>query len=431
VKNRILFISLAAVLALSLGLIGCDGGGVKYDLTIASTAGGSTTPGVGTSTYNEGQVVNLKATPDANYHFVNWTGDVAAIADVNDATTTITMNGDYSITANFEGVETITIGFNHIWPATSFQQTVQFERYFAMVEEEADGKYDLKIDWYPVGTLLAGAEIFQGVAAGTVDAGCSVNAYTATAFPVMVTLSQSGVAPPKNSQAGSMTAWEFYKFYNPQEYKDVKILYLFNTPPGWLHCEPGLNVTKLAQMQGLRVRATGASSKGITAVGATPVGGAQGDVVTLAKAGDIDANIAPLETLITYSQQEVFDSSTFVPFFYSECFYVIMNWDFWDDLPADLQAAFDAVAEDAVKEAGQIWQYKEGEFKQQAIADYGHTFLELDPAEQANWVAALAGIGGEYAATLDGKGFDGDAIVAKAKELAAKNNAITWPEFTP
>ena len=73
-----------------------------YDLTTSSTAGGSvTTPGEGTFTYDEGTVVDLVATPDFGYDFVNWTGDVGTIADVDAPTTTITMNGNYSITANF------------------------------------------------------------------------------------------------------------------------------------------------------------------------------------------------------------------------------------------------------------------------------------------------------------------------------------------
>jgi hypothetical protein len=74
----------------------------KYDLTIDSTEGGSvTTPVEGTHTCDEGTVVNLVATPDADYYFVRWTGDVGTIANVNDASTNITMNGDYTITANF------------------------------------------------------------------------------------------------------------------------------------------------------------------------------------------------------------------------------------------------------------------------------------------------------------------------------------------
>ena len=76
---------------------------IRYDLTISSTAGGSVTvPGEGTYPYDAGTVVNLKAVADAGYAFVNWTGDVGEIADVNANETTITMNANYTITANFE-----------------------------------------------------------------------------------------------------------------------------------------------------------------------------------------------------------------------------------------------------------------------------------------------------------------------------------------
>jgi len=48
-----------------------------------------------------GRVVNLVASPDAGHSFLYWSGDVDTIDDVYDASTTITMNGWYSITANF------------------------------------------------------------------------------------------------------------------------------------------------------------------------------------------------------------------------------------------------------------------------------------------------------------------------------------------
>lgn len=74
----------------------------ELSLTISSTAGGSvTTPGEGTSTYDTGTLVSLVATPASGYRFVNWTGDTSTVANVNTAATTITMNGDYTITANF------------------------------------------------------------------------------------------------------------------------------------------------------------------------------------------------------------------------------------------------------------------------------------------------------------------------------------------
>jgi len=74
----------------------------QYDLTISSTAGGSVTvPGEGTFTYDAGRVLDLVAQADSDYMFVNWTGDVTTIANARGAFTTIAMNDDYSIVANF------------------------------------------------------------------------------------------------------------------------------------------------------------------------------------------------------------------------------------------------------------------------------------------------------------------------------------------
>ncbi|NWF77506.1 MAG: hypothetical protein HXY36_02765 [Chloroflexi bacterium] len=78
---------------------------IGYSLAVDSTEGGEViTPGEGTFTYDAGTVVDLLAEAEAGYQFINWTGDVGTIANVNAASTTITMNGDYSITANFEPV---------------------------------------------------------------------------------------------------------------------------------------------------------------------------------------------------------------------------------------------------------------------------------------------------------------------------------------
>jgi uncharacterized repeat protein (TIGR01451 family)/uncharacterized repeat protein (TIGR02543 family) len=82
----------------------------QYSLTISSSAGGSvTTPGEGTFTRSAGTVADLVATPASGYHFVNWTGDVGTVADVNDASTTIVMNGDCTITADFASSPSVTV----------------------------------------------------------------------------------------------------------------------------------------------------------------------------------------------------------------------------------------------------------------------------------------------------------------------------------
>ena len=105
-KNTITFVSLAVVLALGAGAIGCTGEYVpertEYSLTVSAAEGGDvTTPGEGTFAYYAGEVVSVIAVAESGYRFANWAGDVSTIADPDGAATTITMNDDYSITANF------------------------------------------------------------------------------------------------------------------------------------------------------------------------------------------------------------------------------------------------------------------------------------------------------------------------------------------
>jgi len=77
-----------------------------YSLAASSTVGGSATePGEGIFVYPVGTVVTLVADTETGYRFVNWTGDVGTIADVEAAGTTIAMNGSYSVTANFELIQ--------------------------------------------------------------------------------------------------------------------------------------------------------------------------------------------------------------------------------------------------------------------------------------------------------------------------------------
>jgi hypothetical protein len=71
-----------------------------HNLTMAvdPTSTGTTNPTVGGHTYNENTVVNITATPIAGYKFDHWTG---AVADLNSATTTVTIDADKTVTAYF------------------------------------------------------------------------------------------------------------------------------------------------------------------------------------------------------------------------------------------------------------------------------------------------------------------------------------------
>jgi hypothetical protein len=126
VKRISIFLTM---IALIVGMASCSGsgdggnGGESYTLTIDFTAGGTVTvdnlpiPGKAILTYDAGTVVNLNATPDSGYQFVRWTGDVYTVDNVHASETIITVNADYSITANFEVIPTVQYSLNIIGPA--------------------------------------------------------------------------------------------------------------------------------------------------------------------------------------------------------------------------------------------------------------------------------------------------------------------------
>ncbi len=95
----IFLVSLAAV------MVACESTPEEYNLTIVSTEGGSViSPDEGTFAFKAGMEVNLTASPEKDYRFVRWTGDVDTVEDVYGSLTSITIKGNYVITAEFEQI---------------------------------------------------------------------------------------------------------------------------------------------------------------------------------------------------------------------------------------------------------------------------------------------------------------------------------------
>jgi hypothetical protein len=102
-KTKIMAIALCAALLFNALACGGTPPPQQYTLSISSGDGGSvTTPGEGDFPYDAGTVVNLVAAAAEGYMFLNWSGDVTTVQDVSAGSTTITVNGDYTIVASFE-----------------------------------------------------------------------------------------------------------------------------------------------------------------------------------------------------------------------------------------------------------------------------------------------------------------------------------------
>jgi len=111
-KHRLISLALVTILLFMVlgNSIGCGGGGGggSYTLTVSSTTGGAvavnnvTIPGTTLFTFAPGTVVNLSATPNSGYRFVNWTATAGIFGSTTSASTTFTMpSQNATVTARF------------------------------------------------------------------------------------------------------------------------------------------------------------------------------------------------------------------------------------------------------------------------------------------------------------------------------------------
>ena len=140
---------------------------ITYTLTMAVNGGGSTIPAVGTHPYPVGTVVNITATPDAGWRFVNWTGDVA---DSNSANTTFTTNTDKTVTANFMVAEKTNEPLPHTQPQPQKDKSVEPAEIESDAPEEAPMPPSPP---EPVGTVI-NWPIVWGAIAGAIVVGLLV-----------------------------------------------------------------------------------------------------------------------------------------------------------------------------------------------------------------------------------------------------------------
>lgn len=128
-------------------------------LTISSASGGDVTdPGEGSFDYDHNTDVNLVATADLGYYFVNWTGtavDAGRVADPNSTTTVVTMDADYTVVANFAINQSTIFGY-----ITEPDANVHVEGVFVDANNgggsditDANGYYELIVDYNWSGTV--------------------------------------------------------------------------------------------------------------------------------------------------------------------------------------------------------------------------------------------------------------------------------------
>jgi len=187
---------------------------------------------------------------------------------------------------------------------------------------------------------------------------------------------------------------------------NVKVMHFWSTGPGYFLMTPGNEVKTLEDFAALTdpIRAANpASAKTITALGADPLAAAMSAALEKFEAGLLSGILCPTDTPKGFSLGQFLETGTFAPFSYQFVFMKVMNKATWESLPAEVQACFDEVNAAWPEFDGKLRTWGENVDGQAYCAANipGWSLYDLpteDPTEYARWVDACAPLIDEWIA---------------------------------
>ncbi|MDM8548674.1 TRAP transporter substrate-binding protein [Desulfobacterales bacterium HSG2] len=301
--------------------------------------------------------------------------------------------------------EAIKLTYSCFFPPTHIQSQLA-DAWSEEVRKRTDGK--VKVEYYAGQTLTKAKQCYDGVLEGISDIGFSVFAYTRGRFPVI-----SVVDLPLGYTSGKTATAvinKVYEKFRPKELDNVKVMYLHAHGPGLVHTK-GKAVRKLEDMKGLKFRAHGTSAQVVRTLGGTPVPKPMPEAYQMLQKGVVDGGVYPLETNKGWKLGDVTDYCTAnFSSAYTSSFFVVMNKDKWNALPADVRETIEQINREWAVKHGEAWDTSDMEGMRYFL-DHGNQVIGLDKEESARWKKAVAPIIDNYAKALDQKGFNGREIV--------------------
>ncbi len=198
----------------------------------------------------------------------------------------------------------------------------------------------------------------------------------------------------------------YYAKFKPKEFDEVKILYLHAHGPGILHTKKA--VSKLEELKGLRVRCTGTVTEIVKALGGVPVSMPMGETYDALNRGMVEGSMAPMESMEGWKWGEVvkFTTESFGSA-YSTAFFVAMNKEKWNALPADIQKTIETINAEWAEKTGKLWDEVDKSGKAFSLK-LGNKIMPLSKEENQRWATAVKPVLEEYLKRMKEKGLPGE-----------------------
>ena len=274
----------------------------------------------------------------------------------------------------------------------------------------------IKINRFP-SMQLGGSppELMDRVIDGVDDIVWTVVGYTPGRFPSTEVFELPFMVA--DARAASCAYWTmFEESMADGEFRDTKVLGTWVHGPGVFHTMDPVETP--ADLQGMKIRGGSRLVNDLLrAAGATPVGMPVPAVAEALSKGVIDGTTIPWEVTPALKIPELVENHTeFVGnSLYTLTFVLAMNKAKYDALPDDLKAVIDANSGlDFSVFAGGTQADADGPAREIAVENGNNIITVSDTSE---WQALVSPIYDDWIADLQTKGYDGQALIDRAKSL--------------
>jgi TRAP-type C4-dicarboxylate transport system substrate-binding protein len=307
----------------------------------------------------------------------------------------------------------IKLSYANFPPAPTFP-CVQMERWKTEIEKRTAGK--VKVDTYPGGTLLHAKNMFDGVAAGTADIGCSCPSYFPGMFPIVEAVDLPVGWP--SATVASLSLLDLVNKYKPKELERFKIVTMFTCPPAnIMSMKP---ILSLEDLKGYELRASGTGAKILGLLGAAAVGMPQSDVPEALQKGVIKGNVSSLEVMKDFKYAEYCRHVTGNVNLFVVSFAVVMNQKKWDSLPSDVKKVINDLSRDQAIWTGKYVDNHVKESMKWSKETYKVQVHALSPKEISRWDDILKPMTDTYIKNVEAKGLPAKAILDDVMKLKKK-----------
>ncbi len=322
-------------------------------------------------------------------------------------------------------------------PATAQETTLRLHHFLAesspvhagylapwaeRVETESGGR--IRIEIYP-SMQLGGAppSLIDQVEDGVVDLVWTLPGYTPGRFPITEVFELPFLAG--SGATASVALCEFASEALQDEYADVRLIALHTSGPGLFHVR-GDPIRSLEDLRGMQIRGPSrTTTDALAELGAEPIGMPVPQVPEALSRGVVDGALLPWEVTAPLRVPELVDSHTGFAGprgFYVSTFLFAMNPGSYTALPDDLRAVIDANSMASGCDEARIAGANEDAYdlrgRDLAVAE-GNEIVTIPEAEVPRWIDALQPVVDRWVADMDARGFDGAALLARARALIA------------